>query len=115
MADKKISQFDETLNPTLTAILPIVEGIANQKVTVQTIANKASTFVNANSAIWLPPVKNFSLVGNIAYCGVAISNALISTPVWKITRVTFANDGSVSNTAVATNVTWNERLTATYI
>ena len=115
MADKKISQFDETLNPTLTAFLPIVEGSANQRVTVQTIIDKASTFVNANSASWVEPARNFDLVDSSSYCGVAVPGSLNSASVWKITKVTFALDGSVESTGVASGVAWNDRLTATYL
>jgi hypothetical protein len=115
MADKKISQFDETLNPTLTAFLPIVEGSANQRVTVQTIINQASTFVNANSASWVEPARNFDLVDSSTYCGVAVAGSANSASVWKITKVTFADDGSVATTGVASNVAWNDRLTETYI
>jgi hypothetical protein len=115
MADKKISQFDETLNPTLTAFLPIVEGSANQRVTVQTIIDKASTFVNANSASWVEPARNFDLVDSSSYCGVAVAGSSNSASAWKITKVTFANDGSVASTGVASNVAWDDRLTASYI
>ena len=34
---------------------------------------------------------------------------------WKITKVTFALDGSVESTGVASGVAWNDRLTATYL
>jgi hypothetical protein len=115
MADKKISQFDETLNPTLTAFLPIVEGSANQRVTVQTIIDKASTFVNANSASWVEPARNFDLVDSSSYCGVAVAGSSNSASAWKITKVTFANDGSVAFTGVASSVAWDDRLTATYL
>ena len=115
MADKKISQFDETLNPTLTAFLPIVEGSANQRVTVQTIIDKASTFVNANSASWVEPARNFDLVDSSTYCGVAVAGSSNSASVWKITKVTFADDGSVATTGVASNVAWDNRLTETYL
>ena len=115
MADKKISQFDETLNPTLTAFLPIVEGSANQRVTVQTIIDKASTFVNANSASWVEPARNFDLVDSSSYCGVAVAGSLNSASAWKITKVTFALDGSVASTGIASSVAWDDRLTATYL
>jgi len=42
MADKKISQFDETLNPTLTAFLPIVDEGANKRIALTTILAQAS-------------------------------------------------------------------------
>ena len=115
MADKKISQFDETLTPTLTAFLPLVEGSANQRVTVQTIIDKASTFVNANSASWVEPARNFDLVDSSSYCGVAVAGSSNSASAWKITKVTFANDGSVASTEVASSVAWDDRLTASYI
>ena len=35
--------------------------------------------------------------------------------IWKITKVTFALDGSVASTGIASNVAWDDRLTATYL
>lgn len=48
------------------------------------------------------------------YIGRATYNALTSDSVWLITRTTVAPDGSTVQT-VATNVKWDDRLTATYV
>lgn len=115
MASKKISQFDLTSNPSLTSVLPIVDNGTTLKVELNTLINQANTFVSANSASWVEPARNFDLVDSSSYCGVAVADSLNSESVWKITKVTFANDGSVESTGVASNVAWDDRLTATYL
>lgn len=115
MASKKISQFDLTTTPALTSVLPIVDNGTTFKVELATIINQASTFVSENSASWVEPVRNFDLVDSSTYCGVANAGSQNSDSVWKITKVTFALDGSVESTGVASNVAWNDRLTATYL
>jgi len=52
MASKKISQFDLTTNPSLTSVLPIVDNGTTLKVELNTIIDKANTFVASNSANW---------------------------------------------------------------
>lgn len=74
-----------------------------------------STVVASNSASWAEPVRNFDLVGSVSYCGVAVAGSANASSVWKITRVTFALDGSVTSTGVVSGVAWNDRLTATYL
>jgi hypothetical protein len=48
------------------------------------------------------------------YCGSAPLGTLETTAKWTITKITIAADGSTT-TAVATNVAWTDRLTATYV
>jgi hypothetical protein len=74
------------------------------------------TTVQTNSATW-SLIKKFDMVYSpsiISYSGTAPSGSLTSQNVWTITKLTFSNDGSVSNTKVASNVSWNDRLTTTY-
>lgn len=56
----------------------------------------------------------FDYVHPYSYCGVALSTAAESDPVWKITRIQSAENGSVSSTSVINNVAWADRLTETY-
>lgn len=52
---------------------------------------------------------------NINYCGVALGTGVSeSSAVWTITRLTIAASGSIT-TAIATNVAWTNRQSATYI
>lgn len=48
------------------------------------------------------------------YCGTAPTGTLETAAKWTITRLTIATDGSISQTAIATNVAWTDRYTATY-
>jgi hypothetical protein len=49
-----------------------------------------------------------------SYCGVAAPGSAETDSVWKITRIQVEANGTVT-TAVATNVKWTDRYTATYI
>lgn len=78
--------------------------------------NETSTVVAANSGNWAP-VKKFDMIyspSTVSYSGTAPSGSLTSHSTWTITKLSFASDGSVSNTKVASNVSWNDRLTTTY-
>lgn len=48
-----------------------------------------------------------------SYCGKATGNPLDSDPEWTITRIELAIDGTTT-TAQASNVAWDDRLTAIY-
>jgi hypothetical protein len=57
---------------------------------------------------------NNSTNNNINYCGVAAGTSVSeSSAVWTITRLTISASGSIT-TAIATNVAWTDRETATY-
>ena len=53
-------------------------------------------------------------VGSTSYIGRAAADAATSASVWKIRRTILTAAGVISSTATATNVAWNNRLTATY-
>ena len=78
------------------------------------------TTVQTNSAAWsaaISYIRRFDYVPDgidFSYSGVAVEGALESDALWKITRLTFNDTGTLSSTGIAQNVTWNERLTATY-
>jgi hypothetical protein len=83
--------------------------------------NTSFTTVLANSAVWSSVVsytKNFDYIANgidYSYSGIAPEGTVETDPFWKITRLAFSDTGSLSATGIAQNVTWNERLTATYV
>lgn len=53
-------------------------------------------------------------VSSTAYTGRAVSGSATSASVWKIRRAVYSSAGAVSSTATATNVKWDDRLTASY-
>ena len=64
------------------------------------------------------PIKRFDYVtvSNIdySYSGSAAFGTLDTSPTWKLIRLTYANNGTISNSASALN-SWTGRLTATYV
>ena len=64
------------------------------------------------------PIKRFDYetVSNIdySYSGSAAFGTLDTSPTWKLIRLTYANNGTISNSASAIN-SWTGRLTASYI
>lgn len=93
----------------------VAQASAASKAYTEAYAGGMVTLVASNSASWVEPARNFDLVGSASYCGVAVAGSANASSVWKITKVTFALDGSVASTGVASNVSWNNRLTATYL
>ena len=81
----------------------------------------AFTIVQTNSAAWIASsayIRRFDYVPDgidYSYSGVAPEETLESDPFWKITRLAFGDEGALFSTGMVQNVTWNERLTATYI
>jgi hypothetical protein len=64
------------------------------------------------------PIKRFDYVtvSNIdySYSGSAVFGTLDTSPTWKLIRLTYANNGTISNSASALN-SWTGRLTAAYV
>ena len=64
------------------------------------------------------PIKRFDYVtvSNIdySYSGSAAFGTLDTSPTWKLIRLTYANNGTISNSASAID-SWTGRLTATYV
>lgn len=54
------------------------------------------------------------VVSSTAYTGRAVAGSATSASVWTIRRSVYTSAGAVSSTATATNVKWDDRLTATY-
>jgi hypothetical protein len=80
--------------------------------------NTAYTSVQSNSASWFEPVRKFdyATVSNIdySYSGTAPYGTADNTSIWKLIRLTYANNESISSSASAIN-SWTGRLTATYV
>lgn len=55
-----------------------------------------------------------AVVSSTAYTGRAVSGSATSDSVWTIRRAIYTSAGAVSATATATNVKWDDRLTASY-
>lgn len=82
-----------------------------------------STVVQNNSASWAAggggaTEKRFDFVttGGIdySYSGTAAQYTIETSPTWKLIRLTYNNNGTISNSASALN-SWTGRLTATYV
>ena len=54
------------------------------------------------------------VVGYTSYTGKAVYGSATSSSVWTIRKTVFTSAGTVSSTTTATNVKWDDRLTATY-
>lgn len=58
--------------------------------------------------------KRYASSGVYGYCGTAITGTLTSSPTWDITRLTYSSDGSVTATACASGVAWDNYLIVVY-
>jgi hypothetical protein len=88
--------------------------------------NDVTTLVTTNSAAWIggsgDVVVNLDsaswrtdFVNNASYIGKALPNTSESASSWRIKKITLNSIGQVLSTTVASNVSWNNRITATYI
>lgn len=86
-------------------------------------ANNVSVYttVQTNSAAWMAAsvyIKKYDYVVDgidYSYSGIAADGTLETDPVWTVTRLVFSDVGALSASGVAQNITWTERLTATYV
>ena len=79
------------------------------------ISTATQTALNAKQNASTRRNANNTTNNNINYCGVALGTGVSeSSAVWTITRLTIAASGSIT-TAIATNVAWTNRQSATYI
>lgn len=80
--------------------------------------NNTTTVVQNNSASWFEPVRRFDYVTvanvDISYSGTAPFGTADTNPIWKVIRLTYANNGTISNSASAID-SWTGRLTAAYV
>ena len=49
-----------------------------------------------------------------SYSGTTVQGTIETSPTWKLIRLTYANNGTISNSASAID-SWTGRLTATYV
>jgi hypothetical protein len=74
------------------------------------IGGSGDIVVNLDSASW-----RTDFVNNASYIGKALPNTSESASSWHIKKITLNIIGQVLSTTVASNVSWNDRITATYI
>jgi hypothetical protein len=96
--DPLLAADSDLLVPSQKAVKAYIDnGLVNKQ--------DASTRRNANN----------SANNSINYCGVALGTGVSeSATVWTITRLTISTSGSIT-TAIAINVAWTNRESATYI
>lgn len=81
----------------------------------------AFTTIQANSATWMATInyiRKFDYIPDgidYSYSGVAVEGTLETDSLWKVTRLSFTDSGALSSSGIAQNITWTERLTATYV
>lgn len=74
------------------------------------IGGSGDVVVNLDSASW-----RTDFVNNSNYIGKALPNTSESSNTWRIKKITLNSVGQVLSTTIASNVSWNDRITATYI
>ena len=74
------------------------------------IGGSGDVVVNLDSASW-----RTDFVNNSNYIGKALPGTSESAISWHIKKITLNSIGQVLSTTVASNVSWNDRITATYI
>jgi len=80
-----------------------------------------STIIKRSPRIYALPgggagsdIREWDSVGSTFYLGYAPTGSATSAPVWVITKLVVGANGTTLTTTVATNVKWDDRLTATY-
>lgn len=74
------------------------------------IGGSGDVVVNLDSASW-----RTDFVNNASYIGKALPNTSESASTWSIKKIILNSVGQVLSTTIASNVSWNDRITATYI
>ena len=97
-----------TGSTTLLGSLSTTQGITGS------LFGTASFAISSSWAPTLTQEKEHDFISPYSYCGTAPQGTLISESFWDITRIEVASDGSVT-TALATDVAWTDRETATYV
>lgn len=72
------------------------------------------TIPNASGTIKLSEEVRSDFVTDTAYIGLAPLGSAESANVWTIYRIIIDSEGNITSTTTATNVAWDDRLTATY-
>jgi len=76
-------------------------------------ASQVTDFASAVAAAAPTYAIQSDTVSNVSYIGRAVSGTATSAEAWRIRRITVAAAGTAT-VATATNVAWNNRLTASY-
>ena len=74
-------------------------------------AGPDTNYVNTLGALY---ARRSDVVGYTSYTGKAVFGSVTSASAWTIRKTVYTSAGTVSSTTTATNVKWDDRLTATY-
>jgi hypothetical protein len=74
-------------------------------------AGPDTNYVNTLGALY---TRRSDVVGDTNYIGKAAYGSAENASVWTIRKTVYTSAGAVSSTTTATNVKWDDRLTATY-
>lgn len=94
----------DVIQPLLPVYIDLVDVPAPAFIDVIVIANEAPK-----------KQRKSDYVSPYNYIGKAAIDALEADSVWLVTRLKIALDGTVEETKQAQNITWTNRLTATYL
>jgi hypothetical protein len=106
--------------PTTDASLLTTGTLSASRLTDATTTTKGGVIVGSGLSVASGTVSVITyavrsdVVSSTAYTGRAVSGSATSASVWTIRRTVYTSAGSVSTTATASNVKWDDRLTATY-
>lgn len=104
-------------NPSIAAGAVGTTALADSGVTdVKISAVDAAKITTGTIAVARLPIytRLSDTVSNVSYIGLAVSGSATSASVWRIKRTTISSAGAVSASVTASNVKWDDRLTATY-
>ena len=81
---------------------------------VSNATTRTLTVPDASGTIKLSEEVRSDFVTDTAYIGLAPLGSAESANVWTIYRIIIDSEGNITSTTTATNVAWDDRLTATY-
>lgn len=96
--------YTATNGSTFTLSLPAVSGDVIEWLGYSTVPRHQLVLAEVRS----------DTVNNINYIGRAVAGSSESSSVWTIKKYVIASDGVSITTTTATNVSWNDRLSASY-
>ena len=122
-ADGTLSAAQEVVSVATTSALPATGATGALYLTTDTAktylwngsvyyeAGPDTNYVNTLGALY---TRRSDVVGDTSYIGKAAFGSATSASVWTIRKTVYTSAGAVSSTTTATNVKWDDRLTATY-
>lgn len=81
---------------------------------ISSLTTRTLTVPNADGTIKLSEEVRSDFVTDTAYIGLAPLGSAESANVWTIYKIVIDSGGNITSTTTATNVAWDDRLTATY-